>query len=896
MDKRFARPWLARANYPLDWNAPEGRAFVPFAHDNLERPVIDLFAEQADRHAARPAVDDGTERLSYAELSERMKKLAARIAARTRPGDPVGVLLPASADFSAAMLACFATGRLFVPLDLHYPKAWIADLLASAGVAAVIGRFDGEARDLVPSGLARIDIAKLPDKVRDGRYTSVGPDEPALVIFTSGSTGKPKGIVNSQRNLLRRVEHYVNAAHIDADDRFMPLSSGCTIAGLRERLSALLCGATLYPIDVQRAGARQILARLEETATTMIYAVPALLRTLVTLAPKGPSHLRVVRVGGDAVLWSDIDLLRGWLPEDCRIELGYSSTEAPILQWFVPRDFPRDGVRIPIGYPLEDDELAILDADGAPVAAGEEGELTVKSPYVALGHWREGRCDPSPFSQAEDDPTKRVLRTGDLVRLRSDGFLDLIGRKDRQIKIRGIRVEPGELEAALRAQDGVEDAAVLPRKLGSSISLVGYAVPRVDAPADLAATLKQTLKAALPAHLQPQRVYPIEAIPRLPSGKLDVRALEILDRAHQAEDAQTPASSAPQGPPANAVEAAVAAIWSRLLDRPHIGRDEDFFDLGGDSLKTLDMMFALEEELGVDLPITIIFEAPTVAALSAAIEARATPSASLLVKMKEGDGAPLFVVHGVGGNVMELFGFGRRIRHMGPVYAIQARGLDGGAEPARAIVEMADAYLDAIRDALPDGPYHLAGYSTGGLIAFEMARRLADGGAAPASLTLLDTQTNARQWPMHVWFDVLRRRLRHHRAATATFTLGARLRYFARVFAGLRRRIAWRFGLDDAARPLETPSYIPDALQKVYAATLAAAARYRPGCYGHPVTLIASEAGDPMMADPRRIWPAHAHTLTIRTSPGNHYSMIQGTNAARLADTLSDVLAAHAAA
>jgi acyl-coenzyme A synthetase/AMP-(fatty) acid ligase/thioesterase domain-containing protein/acyl carrier protein len=795
-------------------------------------------------------------------------------------------------DFPIAMLACLATGRIFVALDLHYPKAWLSQVMTSAGLAAVIGRFSGEADGLVPEGAARIDLDTLADEAPDFAATPAGPDDPAIVIFTSGSTGSPKGIVNSQRAMLRRVEQHVNAGHLNAADRFMPLSSGCTIAGLRERLSALTLGATLYEIDVQKAGARTILERLEDCAITVIYAVPALLRTLMALGV-GPSHLHVVRVGGEAVLWSDIDQLQAWLPKDCLIQLGYSCSEAPILQWFVAKDFPREGTRIPIGYTLEANELAILDDDGTSVAPGEVGELVVKSPYVALGLWKDGRCDTSAFPRAADDPACRILRTRDLVRLRADGFLDLIGRKDRMVKIRGIRIEPGEVEAVLRQQAGVADAAVLPRQIGKSATLIGYVVATGDASADLPAQLKAALKAVLPAHLQPQRIYALDAIPRLPSSKLDMKALEIIDRAHQADDA-TPAANAPSTDDmARGVEATVAAIWKRLLDLPQIGREVDFFELGGDSLMTLNLMFALEEELGTQLPVTQIFETPTIASLAAAIESGTVHEANPLVPVKPGEGTPLFIVHGVGGNVMELFALGRRIDHAGPVFAIQARGLDGRTAPNRSIAAMAADYLAVIREAFPKGPWHLAGYSSGGLVAYEMAQRLAADGTPAASLTLLDTQTNARQWPLAVWLDVLGRRARHHGKALKALSWRERLAYAAGAAKGFKRQVFWRLGFDRAARPLESRVPVPAVLQQVYAATLEAIAAYRPARYDHPVTLIASEKGDPMMADPRRIWPRHVAALTIRNTPGTHFSMIAGEHAPAIALRISEALKAR---
>ena len=409
------------------------------------------------------------------------------------------------------------------------------------------------------------------------------------------------------------------------------------------------------------------------------------------------------------------------------------------------------------------------------------------------------------------------------------------------------------------------------------------------APADLAAQIKAALKTQLPVHMRPQRIYAIAAIPRLPSAKTDMRKLEMLDRARQADDAQDECGPAHETA-AGTTEAVVAAIGKRLFARQTIDRHADFFDLGGDSLMTLNMMFALEEELGVDLPVTAIFEAPTIASLAMLIESSAGHDASVLVRIKAGDGAPLVIVHGVGGTVMELFGFARRLDIAGPVYALQARGLDGKHPPHTTVAAMAEDYLAAIRAACPQGPCHLAGYSSGGLVAFEMARRLAQAGEPAASLTLLDTQTNMRQWPLAVWFDVLRRRLRAHGAAMRGLSPLRRLAYATGLSKGLWRRVVSRLGLRHAVRPIETEVEVPAALQQVYEAGLAAGEAYRPGYYPGALTIIRSAEGDPMMADPARIWPGRAARIEILTVPGTHFTMLQGENAAGLAQTMSQVL------
>lgn len=871
--------WLGTSARPLDWNGPLEREFTPFEARDLDTPIFTLFERAARRFPDNLAAADCETRLTYAEMVGRVRALAAHIMAATAPGELVGILLPTSAEFPLAMLACLAAGRPFVPLDLHYPRAWLVDVMDDACMSAIIGRFgDGDAARLVPPAVKKIELGKIPN---DAVFEPMplGPDDPAIVIYTSGSTGRPKGIVNSQRNLLRRVQQYVNAAHINASDRFMPFSSACTIAGLRERFSALTTGASLHLFDMQRASVRQILENLSDAGTTIVYAVPALLRSLMQLGEGGaPASLRVVRVGGDAVLWSDVEALRKWLPETCLIELGYSSTEAPIMQWFVPRGFPAEGARVPIGYALEGNTLAILDEDGRPA---EEGELVVRSPYVALGRWIDGRCVADRFEPDPEDASCRLLHTGDLVRLREDGLIDMIGRKDRQVKIRGFRVEPGEIEAVLRRRADVLDAAVLPRKTGTNTILAAYVVARGEDCGEQ--SLRAYMKEALPPHLQPQRLYLCDSIPRLPSAKLDMKVLAARDAGMRAREDEL--ADEPEQAGASLIEDTVAAVWRDLLKRTAIDRNADFFDLGGDSLLTLELMLRLEEMLGVELPVTMIYDRPTIATLARAIETHAAPEFSPLVPIKKsGEGAPLFIVHGVGGNVMELFAFGRRLAC--PVYGLQAKGLDGRAEPNHSIAGMAEYYLAAIRSISPHGPYRLSGYSSGGLIALELAQRLRAQGEEVALLALLDTQTHASQWPLNIWLAKLAERMHHHLAALARVSRNDMLEYSVKALGGFYRLIARRNG------KLAAPAShgIPTALQSVYDATLSAVAAYRPAFYEGPIALFRSQLGDPAMADPARIWKNRARSLHIYNVPGDHRTMIRGSNSEALAEILNACL------
>ncbi|HYR83465.1 MAG TPA: AMP-binding protein, partial [Terriglobia bacterium] len=446
--------WLEDGKHPLDWNGPTSRIFSKFRDEDMDRPIIDHFERVARRHPNRIAVTDSDTSLSFAELWDGLSGLAETIAAETKPGDLIGIVLPTCSMFPLTILACLAAGRPFVALDPHYPGNWLGQVLEDARPALIIAREDVRCKD-VPGGVetgaptARvIHLTRLPQSARKGwRPNKPGLDQPACVVFTSGSTGRPKGIVNSQRNLLQRVAQSINAAHINAEDRFLTLASLCTIVGVRDALTALLAGASVHLLDPHRVGAREILNVIRAESFTILFAFPALLRSVIAYgAERAGDALRLVRVGGDTTLWSDIDLLRGWLAPESAIQLIYAATEAPMMQWFVDVSCRTDDARIPIGYPLPGNRLALIDEYGRNTPPGEVGELIVRSPYVTLGLWVDGRCAADSI-ESNGAPSCRLFRTGDLVRQRPDGLLERIGRKDRQVKIRGTRVDLDGVEA-----------------------------------------------------------------------------------------------------------------------------------------------------------------------------------------------------------------------------------------------------------------------------------------------------------------------------------------------------------------------------------------------------------------------------------------------------------------
>src|SRR5438552_4395349 len=368
--------WLEDDRRALDSNGPANRLFTRVRDQDLQRPIIEHFEHVARRHRGRIAIRGADTALTFGELWDGVSGLAETLAAETKPGDLIGILLPACPMFPLAMLACLASGHPFVVLDTHSPIDWLDHVLRDARPTLIITLEDGP-RDIevrMPA-LRVIRLAGLPRSASKGwRPAAMAVDEPACVLFTSGSTGRPKSIVNSQRNLLQRVAQSINAAHIDAADRLLTLASPCTIVGVRDVMTALLAGASIHLLDPQGVGAREILTVIRAEASTILFAFPALLRSIVAARDRrADASLRLVRVGGDTTMWSDIETLRAWLAPGAAIQLVFAATEAPMMQWFVADTCRSEDARVPIGYPLPGNRLALVDEEGRATPPGEVG-------------------------------------------------------------------------------------------------------------------------------------------------------------------------------------------------------------------------------------------------------------------------------------------------------------------------------------------------------------------------------------------------------------------------------------------------------------------------------------------------------------------------------------------
>ncbi|MET0397618.1 MAG: alpha/beta fold hydrolase, partial [Longimicrobiaceae bacterium] len=471
---------------------------------------------------------------------------------------------------------------------------------------------------------------------------------------------------------------------------------------------------------------------VEAERITVLQVVPSLLRALLEEGGMvGRAGLRRLFCGGEVLAAGLAERARAAL--GCEVVNLYGPTEVCIDATAHRYAAPAQGATVPIGRPVDGVLALVLDRRGEPVPAGVAGELCLGGAQLARGYLGRAALTaekfvPDPFG---GEPGARLYRTGDVVRWLWDGTLEYLGRADEQVKVRGFRIEPGEVEAALLAHPGLREAAVVAREdAPGDRRLVAYLVPREAAPG--VAELRAHLGASLPEHMIPSAFVVMEELPSTRSGKLDRRAL--------------PAPEAPQGAgehvaPRDALETTIGEIFAAVLGVERVGLRDSFFDLGGHSLLAVQLVSKLEKATAVRLPVAMLFRAPTVEMLAEEVRRGGGGAMPLLVPIRPGGSrTPLFLVHPVGGSVMAYAVLARHLDAEQSVYGLRARGTEQGEKPNWTIEEMARDYLAEVRGARPSGPYRLGGWSMGGVIAFEMARQLEAAGETVERLVLIDSQ------------------------------------------------------------------------------------------------------------------------------------------------------------
>jgi enterobactin synthetase component F len=700
--------------------------------------IPELVAQQAARtpDAAAVSFDGRAPRtLTYREVDELSRRLAGRFAEQDiGAGDVVAVALPRSEMLPVALLGIMRAGAAYLPIALDGPADRTSMILADAAPVCVLTLRAHEPIFQAQNLTCLFLDEALAEPVYPPADQATDPSATAYVLHTSGSTGRPKGVEVSHANLANFVAGMRDLLRPEPGDRLLSVTTiTFDIAGL-ELFLPLTVGA-----QVVIAGRETILDPLamgrliREQAITMLQATPSFWRMLLA-NPDAPLSSVHALVGGEALPG---DLAARMLARARKVTNLYGPTETTV--WSTAMDLSPDDIDPPpIGRPIRNTQAYVLDARMRPAPVGVAGALHIAGAGVAKGYLNQASLTDERFLA---DPFAadrgRLYRTGDLARWREDGVLEYLGRDDQQVKIRGHRIELGEIEVHLARCEGVAAAAVAahPDPAGA-LTLVAY-VAAAPGCAPTRDGLRRHLASRTPDYMIPSVFMMLDALPHTANGKLDRKALPAP---HWARDAHLP-----QAAPRTQTERTLAAIWKQVLRREDIGIFDNFFELGGDSLTGTELFMGISEQFSREIPFASLFRASTIAGLAELLdEDRADDPLEILLPLKtEGSKLPLFCIHPVIGFGWSYAALIRHIDPDQPLYALQAPGLrlraDDPTAGAASVEDLARRYLAEIRRVQPHGPYHLLGWSFGGLVAHAIAAQLRAGREEVAFLALLDS-------------------------------------------------------------------------------------------------------------------------------------------------------------
>lgn len=755
----------------LEWN----ETAVDYPRD---KSVSQLFEEQVERTPDSVALVFEQQRLSYRELNERANQLAHMLRQReVGPGHKVAILSRRTMEAFVAQMAVLKVGAAFLWLDPKTPQALLQALVQDARPLLILAD--------VPFDLGAPSLPLKPS----GNYPStnlnlkLGGEALAYLLYTSGSTGIPKGVLGRHQGILNRIFWMQREYPYSQTDVCCQKTSLSFVDSVAETFEPLLHGRALVVMaDEVVLDPNLLVAALAEHRVTRIVLVPSLLRALLQVpdAARRLPELALWVSSGEPLRVELVDRFHKAMPGKTLLNL-YGSTEVSAdVTWCETRS-GCGGQAYPIGRPLANTQVYVFDRQRLPVPVGFAGEFYIGGAGLAAGYWNRPDLTAERFVVHPDDG-RPLYRTGDLGRWRPDGQLECLGRLDQQVKLRGFRIEPGEIETVLSEHPQISQSVVVLREdRPDEPQLVAYYVPAQGLEPETSA-LKSYLRSRLPGFMVPAAIVRLDELPLKPNGKVDRQVLPAPRELHQ--------PGGPSALPQDFLEVRLLRIWQKILDSRSVGIDANFFDLGGHSLMAVRLIAEVEARLGRKLPLASLFEAPTVRLQAALLRDGWIPAESPLVPIQpHGSRIPLFLVHGLGGEAMMYATLSRLLGLDQPVYGLQAAW--SAEHPPDTLEELAAHYLVEVRKVW-NGPFRLGGLSLGGVVALEMAQQLIQPGIELPRLFLIDSYAalTAAQWQTRpgrgtVPSPTLPQKLKFHLQALRQLAPARRLPYAMRKLRGI---------------------------------------------------------------------------------------------------------------
>lgn len=787
--------------------------------------------------------------LTREELGLRVDQLAGHLAGLgVHTGDIVALHLERGIASVVAILATVQAGAIYLPLEPQLPSERRRFILNDAAPCLLISEDPPSDLDVTlpvlrvdEQGRAQLDAPRV-----DATFPAVHPDSAINLIYTSGSTGQPKGVLGAHRSVLNRVQWTALAHPAQPGERWAHKTALAFVDAVFEVFGPLALGVPLEIIAPQvAADPARLLAAAAQAGVTRLVVVPSLLEALLDIveAKGSPPALQLWTTSGEPLTAALTQRFFKLLPGQRLLNLyGSTETGADATAWLC--DLETLGARAPIGRPISNLTARVLDPRGALVPIGVPGELYVGGYGLAVGYHARPELNAALFTRPRGSDGPRLFRTGDRARWRPDGQLEYWGRGDRQVKLRGARIELGEVETALLACPGVREAAAIILGEGVHRRLVGYVSPQESAQG-----IHIALREHLPKLQTPSQFVGLHAMPRTTTGKLDRLALP------EPSMVVTPTSRAA---PRDEVEARLLTIWREVLEHP-ISVDDDFFAVGGHSLLAVRLFTRIEDEFKVQLPLPLIFHAPRVRLLAQHLrkaQAEARPWDPLVPIQTAGHQPPLFLIHPAPGTVLCYGELARLLGTDQPIFGLQARGIDGIQSPDGRIESMAEDYLRALSPVRGHGPVRLGGWSMGGIIALEMARQLRDQGIEVQLVLLFDTHAPSPNW---------------------AHALARQARTWVRRARGRPDPIGWVEDLE------------PN-LRGVARANMLASIDYRASTFEGRIVLIQAQAQGVAARDQLRRWRRLAPNLEQRAVHGTHGTLLGPEYVKETAQCVRDLL------